>query len=229
MNALATPRFLLTPNVFLMYHSVSVHLKLSTTAQNQYGEIWRVKRGSPEESGNVKLRLYLKQFVSAACGGFRSKERQRSHFTARAYVVSPFSASAQQVCALAYSSHLLQRYRTAVCTWTACLPVLSVHGRVPLHAHLMTVASSYVSICVGSRVCVNLQTQASFKERNDDAYNYFLQNSVRVETSPRRQKPRQNIFLLKKANPISLALRTVYLLARTRTESVFPLKALLET
>lgn len=116
-----------------------------------------------------------------------------------------------------------------MCTWTACLLVLSVHGRVPLHVHLMTVASSYVATCVGSRVCVSLQRQPSFKERNDDACNYFLQSAVRVETSPRRQKTKIKYLSLKKSNAVSLVLRTAYLLAWMSTESVCPLKALLGT
>jgi len=88
-------------------------------------------------------------------------------------------------------------------------------------------AFSYVSVCMGSRVCVSLQRQPSFKERNNDAYNYFLQSAIRVEIFPRRQKTKIKYLSLKKSNPISLAVRTAYLPACMRTESVFALKALL--
>lgn len=195
-----------------------------------------MKCGSPEEPGDIKLRVYLKLFVSAACDGFRARERYHSYFTA--HVLSPFSASAQQVCALAYSSGLLQRYRTAVCSWTVCLLALSVHGRVPLHVCLMIVASLYVSICIGSRVCVSAQRQPSFKERNGNAHTHFLQSAVKVDTSPRRQKTKIKYLSLKKSDQDKISFsekakphfscRAAYLLAWMRTESVFPLKPLLE-
>lgn len=142
------------------------------------------------------------------------------------------------MCALAYSSGLLQRYRTAACSRTVCLLVLSVHGRVPLHVCL-TVASSYVSICMGSRVCVSPHGQPSFKERNGDAHTHFLQSAVEVDTSPRRPKTKIKYLSLKKSDQDKISFseevkphfscRAAYLLAWMRTESVFPLKPLLET
>lgn len=105
--------------------------------------------------------------------------------------------------------HVLQTCRRdteqLLCSWTARLLALRVHGVVPRHVHLMTVASQYVSIRVGSRVCVSLQRQPSFKERNGDAHTRFLQSAAEAETSPRRQKTEVKYLFLKTPNPASLA------------------------
>lgn len=167
------------------------------------------------EPGNIKLlRVCLKLFQ--LCLADSGLEMSSTHFIAQAQILSPFSASAQQMCALAYSSGLLQRYRTAVCSQTAGLLALSLCGIVPLSCAFEVCGIFYVSVCMGSRVCARLQSQLSFKK-----------NSKMVLISFRVLQKFKHLLRRRSQGKISSSGRFephffCILLAWIRTESIFP-------
>lgn len=137
--------------------------------------------------------------------------------------------------------HILQTCRKAVYSWTAYL-----------HICLLRVCISAYFECAwkGSLACTfddcGLFIYHYLHETHGlckppkaaflcslsfyDACNNFLQSTITVETSPRRQKTKTKYLSLKKSKPVSLAFRkAAYLLAWIRTESGFPLKAVLVT